>query len=175
MNHAQPQKAPASAFIALGANLGEPLAQLDAAVQQLNNNGDINCLAMSRVYQSRPHGPQDQADFFNAVVAIRTTLPPLDLLAVMQSIEDDLGRVRKRHWGERCIDLDLILYNDLILQTPTLTIPHPLAHAREFVVKPLYDLDSTLGIPGHGHVADLLLQLPTQHLTEVRSGTTYNH
>lgn len=163
------------AFIALGANIGEPLEQLDAAVKALDNVTAITCLAMSKVYQSPPHGPQDQPDFTNAVVAITTTLAPTELLSVMQAIELGLGRTRKRHWGERKIDLDLILHGDTVMQTPALTIPHPRAHQREFVVKPLYDLDPKLYIPSHGYVADLLQNLPVKNLREIRDGTTYHH
>lgn len=171
----QPTDFAVRAFIALGANIGQPLAQLDAAVAALDSHDGICCLAMSKVYQSPPHGPQDQPDFTNAALAVHTTLTPLDLLSVMQRIETDLGRVRQRHWGERSIDLDLILYGDTQMHTPRLTIPHPLAHAREFVVKPLHDLDEQLHIPGHGSVADLLTDLPTQHLREIRDVTTYHH
>lgn len=165
----------ARAFIALGANLGEPLAQLDAAVQYLDAHPQITCLSMSRVYQSQPHGPQDQPDFTNAALLVRTTLTPLNLLTVMQAIEASLGRVRQRHWGERTIDLDLILYDNIIMQTPTLTLPHPLAHRREFVIQPLYDLDATLVIPNYGKVATLLKKLPTKQLREIRNDTTYHH
>lgn len=166
---------PARAFIALGANLGKPLDQLDSAVQALQGSPHITCIAMSKVYQSQPHGPQDQPDFTNAVLEIHTTLAPLDLLVFMQTIEKNLGRIRQRHWGERSIDLDLIVYDNIVMNTDILTIPHPLAHAREFVIKPLHDLDTELTIPNHGAITTLLKKLPTKNLREIRNGTTYHH
>ncbi len=163
------------AYIALGANLGEPLKQLDIAAQALDTQAGIRTIAMSPVYQSVPHGDIEQPDYFNAVLGVDTGLTPAELLAIMQAIETENGRQRTVRWGARTLDLDLILYGDLTQDDAELTIPHPRAHQREFVVKPLYDLDKALHIPEQGRVADLLATLPLDNLVEVRHGTTYHH
>ncbi len=161
-------------FVALGANLGEPLQQLDAAVEALQKVPEINCLAMSKVYVSKPHGPQNQPDFTNAVLAIDTTLSPEQLLDVLQRIEIEQGRERHEHWGARTLDLDIILYANQTIQTERLTIPHAYAHEREFVLQPLADLDETLVLPQHGKITELLKQLPTETMEVIRDVTTYN-
>lgn len=163
------------AFIALGANLGNPLQQLDTASSTLGEHPDITRIAMSKVYQSVPHGDTNQPDFFNAVLAIRTTLSARELLAVMHDIEHRQGRERKQRWGARTLDLDLILYGHDRINSKVLTLPHPRAHLREFVVKPLYDLDKSLIIPEQGGVADLLQALPLDNLTEIRDVTAYHN
>lgn len=160
-------------FIALGANLGNPLAQLDQAVAFLQAHPKITCKAMSKVYISKPHGPQDQPDFTNAVVVAYTTLSPEPLLDVLQHIEKTQGRERHTHWGARTLDLDIILFADKIINTPRLTIPHPFAHQREFVVQPLADLDDNLVLGAQGKVTDLLNQLPIETMESIRDVTTY--
>ncbi len=170
----KPSKA-TSVYIALGANLGNPLEQLDTAVTSLDAHPAVNARAISSVYRSVPHGDIPQPDYYNAVLQVETTLNPEALLAVMRRIETDNGRERTVRWGARTLDLDMILYADWQQQTEALTLPHPRAHMREFVVKPLYDLNPALEIPPHGKVADLLNLLPLHHLTEVRHGTTYHH
>lgn len=163
---------PVRAFIALGANLGEPLAQLDSATAAINQHPQIVCLRMSRVYGSKPHGPQDQPDFTNAVLEINTTLSAEQLLDVLQEIEQQHGRVRHEHWGARTLDLDILLFGNQIIATPRLTIPHPRAGEREFVIQPLADLDDKLNIPNQGNVGQLLQQLPIETMEIIRDVTT---
>ncbi len=174
MNHQPIEILGERVFIALGANLGEPLQQLDNAVLELQKEPKIVCVAMSKVYVSKPHGPQNQPDFTNAVLEIRTTLAPEVLLDILQGIEKKQGRKRHEHWGARTLDLDIVLYADKIIHTDRLTIPHPYAHEREFVLQPLADLDNTLVLPYRGKVTDLLKQLPTETMEVIRDVTTYN-
>lgn len=142
--------------VALGSNIDEPLQQLSSAYQHLVRHPDITPVAASRVYLSPPHGPQDQPDFHNAVISLRSSLPPEALLAVLLSTECAMGRQRKRHWGERCIDLDLIAYGEVQLSTKTLVLPHPRAHERRFVLDPLIEvLGSEYILPGRGSLRSL--------------------
>ena len=98
------------AWVGLGSNLEEPLAQLTDAYWRLAANPQIQVEAASSVYLSRPCGPQDQPDFYNAVLSLRTSMTPEKLLTALLATETEMGRKRRRHWGERCIDLDLLAY-----------------------------------------------------------------
>ncbi len=164
----------ATVFIALGANLGKPLQQLNSACGELNKHSKIQCIARSPIYKSVPHGDIEQPDYYNAVLHIETQLEPCELLRVMQRIELEHGRERIVHWGARTLDLDLILYDDVVMETEFLTLPHPYAHKREFVVKPLYDLNPDITIPNYGIIKDILPTLPLHNLAEVENGTTYH-
>ncbi len=124
------------AYIALGSNLGDRKANLDRALQELRDAG-ITVAAVSKYLESEPYGVTDQPKFINAVARVETDLPPEELLDTMLNIENKMGRVRLRHWGERNIDLDLLLYDDVKMQTAKLTLPHPDMRNRDFVMKPL--------------------------------------
>ena len=128
-------------FIGLGSNLGDSRSILKDAVSALSALGEIK---VSRLYSSPPMGPQDQPDYLNAVVELWTSLAPLDLLDELQRIENESGRVRLRRWGERTLDLDLLLYADEKIQHERLTVPHIGIVLRDFVVLPLLDLDQDL-------------------------------
>ncbi|KGE02708.1 2-amino-4-hydroxy-6-hydroxymethyldihydropteridine diphosphokinase [Pseudohaliea rubra] len=127
-------------YIGLGANLGDPPGQLRGAIRALRALADCRLGPLSPLYRSSPLGPQDQPDFFNAVAALDSTLPPLDLLDALQRIEAQAGRVRGRRWGPRTLDLDLLLYGNRAMDTPRLTVPHPGLYERAFVLWPLADL-----------------------------------
>ena len=144
------------AYIGLGSNLDDPIAQVKHAIAALAGLPQSKLLRQSRLYASPPLGPLDQPDFVNAVVELETSLSPLQLLAALQDIEQAQGRVRTRHWGERIIDLDLLLYADLQIDSPTLQLPHPGIAARAFVLRPLAELVPGLTIPGQGDFAALL-------------------
>ena len=131
------------AFIGLGANIGEPLEQLQQAVRELEETPGILLMAASSIYQSLPLGPQDQPDFFNACLHLRTDIEPYPLLGILKDIEARMGRRLSRRWGERCIDLDLLLLGETELTSSELTLPHPGMHERAFVLKPLAELVST--------------------------------
>ncbi|MGR3808478.1 2-amino-4-hydroxy-6-hydroxymethyldihydropteridine diphosphokinase [Pasteurella testudinis] len=134
-------------YIALGSNLAEPLEQLKQALQALNTLPDTHLAAVSSFYCSKPLGPQDQPDFINAVAAVETALLPLELLDQLQNIERQQGRVRQRRWGERTLDLDILLYGDNIINSEHLTVPHYDMHNREFVIVPLYEIAADLILP----------------------------
>ena len=149
----------ARAYVGLGANLpgihGTPPAALDAAVQALSGVTASRLQAVSRVYVSDPveaAGPP----FFNRVAGLESRLEPEALLDELQAIEDLFGRERPYRNAPRTLDLDLLLFGGLQLQTPRLTLPHPRMHERLFVLMPLAELEPALVIPGHGTVAACL-------------------
>lgn len=144
------------AYIGLGSNLNEPVRQVRRAADALSALPGTRLAKVSRLYRSPPMGPEDQPEYINAVAALDTGLSPLELLHGLQAIEQDFGRVRMRRWGERIIDLDLLLYGDLRLNSAELTLPHPGIGERAFVLRPLAELDPDLPIPGLGPLADLL-------------------
>ncbi|WP_368570817.1 2-amino-4-hydroxy-6-hydroxymethyldihydropteridine diphosphokinase [Acinetobacter haemolyticus] len=133
-------------YIGLGSNLGDSQQILRDAVAKLANIGEVR---VSRLYQSPPMGPQDQPHYLNAVVQLDTTLTPLDLLDQLQQLEQDAGRVRLRRWGERTLDLDLLIYGQEQIQNERLTVPHIGIMERDFVILPLLDLDAHLQLNGH--------------------------
>ena len=148
---------PIRAFIAFGSNLGDRHAHLLAARERLCTTAGIDCLTASSLYESQPcGGPGGQGLYLNAVLEIATVLAPDALLQLLQTIEHDLGRVRSERWAERTIDLDLLLYDDLILQTETLTLPHPRLHERAFVLLPCAEIAPALLHPLYGRT---ILQL----------------
>ena len=144
------------AYIGLGSNLAEPRAQVERAIAALACLPQSRLLRQSRMYASPPLGPVDQPDYVNAVVELDTDLDPLALLSALQAIEQAQGRVRTRHWGERIIDLDVLLYADWQITSAALTLPHPGMSTRAFVLRPLAELVPELDIPGQGALADLL-------------------
>lgn len=143
-------------YIALGSNLDTPIQQLNSALKALSQLKDCKLSAVSSFYQSKPLGPQDQPDYVNAVACLQTTLEPIALLDQLQQIENQQGRVRLRRWGERTLDLDILLYADKMLQTERLTIPHYDMKNREFVMVPLYEIAPELIFPDGEKLADLL-------------------
>lgn len=114
----------------------------------------MTLMSASSLYASKPQGPQDQPDFVNAVAKIKTQLSATSLLASLQTLEKEQGKVKKRHWGERVIDLDILLYGSVTIQTTTLTIPHPEIPYRDFVLLPLSEL--VLELPLLGNVSNLI-------------------
>lgn len=132
-------------YIGLGSNLGDSQQILNDAVSQLEQFGQVR---VSRFYRTPPMGPQDQPDYLNAVAELQTTLEPLALLDELQRIENESGRVRLRHWGERTLDLDLLLYGTHSIDHPRLTVPHVGILERDFVLVPLLDLNPNLIING---------------------------
>lgn len=149
------------AYIGLGGNLGDPAATLHSAVRALASTTGSRVVACSPLYRSAPLGRADQPDYLNAVLALDTVLPALALLGRLQDIEADHGRVREaRRWGPRTLDLDLLLYGDQFVRTPTLTVPHPGLTERAFVLYPLRDIAPHLVFPGGERLADILRRVP---------------
>ena len=146
-----------AAYIGLGSNLDDPAVQVTAAIEELADLPDTRLLTRSSLYRSAPMGPQDQPDYVNAVVQLRTALEPGVLLDELQAIEQAHGRVRSQHWGPRTLDLDILLYGDAVIDTPHLKVPHPGIAERNFVLYPLAEIDSDLAIPGLGRVRSLLV------------------
>lgn len=145
------------AYIGLGANLGQPISQLQSAVQQLQQLANSQLLAVSRLYASKPAlgSPSNQPDYVNAAVLIQTTLSPTQLLAKLQALENAAGRVRAERWGARSLDLDILLYDNQQINTPDLIIPHPELVNRCFVLLPLLDINPTLTLPNSVKLASL--------------------
>ncbi len=150
-----------TAWIGLGSNLEDPAGQLQRAFDELDRLPHTRLAARSALYRSPPLGPPDQPDYVNAVACVRTTLAPRELLQALQGIEAAHGRVRAVHWGPRTLDLDLLLYGDRVIDEPGLQVPHPGLAEREFVLRPLADLEPGLDIPGHGTLAALLATCPS--------------
>ena len=143
------------AYIALGANLGDPPQKIEQALRSLAALPGTHLRRRSSLYRSAPLGPVDQPDFCNAVCLIETTLEPLPLLDALQLIERAAGRTRGRHWGPRTLDLDLLLIPGVARADARLQLPHPHLHERNFVLLPLCEIAPDLEIPGHGHVRAL--------------------
>ena len=155
-------------YIALGSNLANPQAQLTAALQALNALADSRLTAVSSFYQSKPLGPQDQPDYVNAVACLETSLAPLALLDELQRIEHEQGRVRLRRWGERTLDLDILLYADHIIQSERLTVPHYDMHQREFVIIPLVEIAPHLVLPNGQSIQTLAQKFVDHHMVIVK-------
>ncbi|MBQ7883226.1 MAG: 2-amino-4-hydroxy-6-hydroxymethyldihydropteridine diphosphokinase [Phascolarctobacterium sp.] len=128
-----------TAYVALGSNLGNREENLRTALKHLQENG-VQVVKVSTFIETEPYGVTDQPGFINAVCQVATELAPLELLRLLLSIEQEMGRVRLRRWGERNIDLDLLLYEDAVLESEELTLPHPDMHNRDFVLVPLAEI-----------------------------------
>ncbi|KOG14254.1 MULTISPECIES: 2-amino-4-hydroxy-6-hydroxymethyldihydropteridine diphosphokinase [Streptomyces] len=158
---------PRWAVLAFGANLGNRLETLQGAVDALADTPGLRVKAVSPVYETEPWGvePGSQPSYFNAVALVRTTLPPSSLLERAQAVEEAFHRVREERWGARTLDVDIITYADAVSEDPVLTLPHPRAHQRAFVLAPWHDVDPEAQLPGHGSVADLLAAVGTEGVT----------
>ncbi len=143
--------------IALGSNLGDSNSHLHHAIEELGKSVEIQ--AVSSFYKTAPVGGPPQDDYLNAVLIAQTEIDPLDLLVIMQEIELLAGRTREVHWGPRTLDLDLISYGDMVIEEPHLTVPHPRAFERAFVLEPWLEIDPDAMLIGYGLVSDLLTQL----------------
>lgn len=155
-----------TAFIGLGANLGEPALQLRAAVQALDALPQTRVVQVSAFYRSAAIGPAGQPDYCNAVAAIETALSPEVLLEALQAIERAAGRVPGERWGPRVLDLDLLSHGDVVMRSERLTLPHPELAFRDFVLWPLVEIAPDLRLPGLGAARELLAALPTAGLAE---------
>jgi 2-amino-4-hydroxy-6-hydroxymethyldihydropteridine diphosphokinase len=142
------------AVVSLGANLGDPKANLDLAVALLREATEV--IAVSSYLQTKPVGGPEQPDYLNAVAIVESELPAKDLLALLNGIETAMGRTREIHWGPRVIDLDLIQYGGLLVNDEKLTLPHPRAHERRFVLAPWFEIDPEAILLTHGRISDLL-------------------
>ncbi len=144
-----------TAYLGLGSNLGDRLANLQRAEQRLEAQPGVRVIASSRVWETAPVGGPPQPDYLNAVLRIETDVEPGALLAVCHDVETDLGRTREVRWGPRTLDVDILLIDALTLDDADLTVPHPRLIERSFVVLPLLELDPEVTLPDGSRVADV--------------------
>jgi 2-amino-4-hydroxy-6-hydroxymethyldihydropteridine diphosphokinase len=164
------------AWVGLGGNLGDPAAALQDALDALDRIFGVELTAVSSVYQSAPVGLSAQPDFLNAVARIDTSLEPGELLEQLLRIETEQGRVRVgERFGPRLIDLDLLLYNETVLQSEGLTLPHPRMLERRFVLEPLAELEGNMGLPGGHRLCDCLKACSDQRLDKIGSLRFVSH
>ncbi|HUP27309.1 MAG TPA: 2-amino-4-hydroxy-6-hydroxymethyldihydropteridine diphosphokinase [Chloroflexia bacterium] len=141
------------AYLGLGSNMGDREANIEQALEKVDKLPGTRLLRRSPLYESKPWGKTDQADFLNIVAEISTLLEPEALLAHCKQIESDLGRTTGERWGPRPIDIDILLYSNMQVNTPSLTVPHPRMWEREFVLRPLADLTPDLKAPDGASVS----------------------
>lgn len=157
------------AVVALGANLGQPQQQLVEALRILQRHTKISLLDVSSLYRSAPMGPQDQPDYINAVCVIDSQLSAAETLQTLHSIESEFGRTRQRHWGERTLDLDLVLFGQESSSDAALTLPHPGLYARAFVLYPLAEIAPDYLLPNQRTVLAQAQRVPKGSLDMVLS------
>jgi len=141
-------KAWETVYVALGSNIEPRDKYIERALNGMNDHKQIEVVQVSSIYETKPIGEmEDQGDFLNGVVEIRTKLQPDELLDALLAVEEDLGRVREHHWGPRTIDLDILLFGDRIVSTERLSIPHALMHERRFVMQGLAEIAPEISHP----------------------------
>jgi len=153
--------------LALGSNLGDRLATLQAGVDHLSSAPGLRVTAVSAVFETAPVGGPPQPDYLNAVLLAESEFPAMRILRLCQDAEQALGRVRDQRWGPRTLDVDLIACDDEVSSDPELTLPHPRAHERAFVLLPWLDVDAGAHLVGFGPVADLLPQVDQTGVTRL--------
>ena len=165
----------AKAYIGLGSNLGrtrdgifeDSQAQLRLAVAEITQHPKIQLLGLSNFYRTPAIGPQEQPDYINAAAKLETTLSPIELLDFLLLIERQQGRTRTIRWGARTLDLDILLYDQIVKDSEHLTIPHPRLHERAFVLIPLTDLDPELKMPNGKKISQLLANCSSQGIVKL--------
>ena len=152
-------------YIGLGGNLGDVRATFEQALAAMDALAGCSLAAVSNTYRNPPMGPASQPDYLNAVAALSTSLKPLQLLDALQRLEVAAGRVRDgSRWSARTLDLDLLLYDELVFDHPRLQIPHPGTHLRAFVIHPLAEIAPQAYVPGHGRAAQLAARIDASML-----------
>jgi len=160
----------ARAYIGLGSNLNGPRQQILLGLSALDELPGCRVRTCSSIYRSEPMGPPNQPDYVNAVAAVDTQLEPLELLEQLQAVERQQGRVDGgEHWGPRILDLDLLLYDNLQIDTEVLVVPHPGLHQRAFVLYPLAEIAPGLTIPGLGSLPDLMKNCPVGNMQKLEA------
>ena len=155
------------AVLAVGSNLGDRLGTLQECVAAIGRLPGTDVVAISPVYETDPVGGPAQPDYLNAVLVVQTGLGPRELQEAAHRIEADFGRVREERFGPRTLDIDIISYADEVSDDPVLTLPHPRAHERAFVLAPWHDIDADAELPGRGPVARLLAAVDGQGIRRV--------
>ena len=170
MSHSH--RPPVLAFVALGANLDNPVAQVRAASEALADLPQSKLLRISSLYRTTPVGIHGQPDFINAVAALETRLSAHDLLAALFAVEARFGRRRDFYHAPRTLDLDLLLFDDQTIISEQLSLPHPRMHLRAFVLAPLLEIAPDCRIPGRGSGAAWLAAASMQHIERLDSDST---
>ncbi|EKD92264.1 MAG: hypothetical protein ACD_29C00094G0002 [uncultured bacterium] len=155
------------AYIGLGSNLNHPMKQIQIALEHIKQLPKTRLLNLSSLYETKPIGPQNQPDFINQVVAIKTTLTALALLKALKSIENTMGRIHLEKWGPRIIDCDILLYGDAVINSDMLTVPHAGLTKRAFVLYLLKEIAPDLVLPSGQTVQSLLQRCPKVGLKQV--------
>ena len=155
------------AYVGIGSNLQDPLAQVKQALAELARLPRTRLLESSSLYRSAPVGYADQPDFVNAVASLETSLKPVELLAQLQTIERSQGRKRSFKNAPRSLDLDLLLFDEMTLDLPHLKIPHPRMHERAFVLEPLLEIAPAIAIPGVGAAAARMAAIKNQKVERI--------
>lgn len=146
-----------NAWLSLGSNLGKPIKQVKTAIEELATHPLMAVVKRSSLYQTKALGKTNQPDFINAVVQIKTSLNPAALLKACQAMENNHRRQRLEHWGPRTLDIDILLFDQQIIHTSSLIVPHSYLHKRAFVLVPLAEISADLLVPNHNQkVSDLL-------------------
>lgn len=154
------------AILGLGSNVGDKRANIAAAIELLTRSGEVRLVRFSHLYRTEAWGKTDQDWFVNACIAVATKLDPKALLKRCQAVEQDLGRVRREHWGPRIIDVDILVYRDVTLNDPELALPHPWIAERAFVLAPLKEIAPELVVRGQ-QVRDLLAAIDSSSVTRL--------
>jgi len=149
-------------FLGLGSNLGDPKANLCEAVERLSAHPDVRLQRLASLYLTAPIGYTDQPDFINSAAVIETDLDPVDLQALTKGIENEMGRTRNFRWGPRVIDIDILLYDEVVVDEPDLKIPHPSIMERAFVMEPLAEVAPDLVLPDGRTPREVLGELGDQ-------------
>lgn len=160
----------ATVFLGLGSNLEQPVVQLSRALREVHEIPTTALIRVSSFYDTVPVGLVDQPNFVNAVAELQTGLNPAELLSHLLEIEAEHKRIRAVRDGPRTLDLDILLFNDVCMNEPLLTIPHPRMHERAFVLWPLAEIAPELKIPGRGYVLELLVALDVSGVRKFAEG-----
>lgn len=167
MTNFRPTHLQHSAFVAFGSNLKNPKNQVEQAIQTLKNTPHIQLVQTSSLYKTAPVGYDNQDDFINAVAEIKTDLTPIELLQKLLEIEQTFGRERPFPNAPRVLDLDLLLYEDVAMQSAELTLPHPRMQERGFVMIPLAEIAPDIQIGQHGHADELAAKCDNQGVSKI--------
>ena len=147
-------------YLGIGSNKNHPYFRINTVLKQINRIKSTNIVKKSSLYVTKPLGPQAQPNFINSVIEIRTSLEPIDLLHELQNLERLHNRKKTKRWGPRSMDIDIFIYNKLIMNTDKLVIPHPGLKYRDFVLMPLYEITSYgYEIPKYGKIMNLIKNL----------------
>ena len=155
------------AYIGMGSNLEDPLAQLKSASRALSEHPDIESIEFSHVYNTTPVGPKDQPNYVNAAARLTTSLSAIELLDLLQAVENQHGRVRTIRWGARTLDLDILLFNQEEIESDRLIVPHCQMKVRNFVLIPLSDLTPDLTLPDGSQLPVLLKACPENSIERI--------